>query len=257
MPRDLRITTPENVQISYDLAGPGSRSLAFAIDSFCQTFILLVFAILAARISLQSDSGLHIWMAKWAQAMFGIIAFLVYWGYFFYFEAYKDGQTPGKKFYGLRVVRDNGMPLDVTAAAIRNLVRVIDFLPVLYMAGAWSMLISPESKRLGDYAAGTLVIKERVGETPNIGKSVTTIEEPQTRLIPDISPITSEDYRIVKRFIERQHELGPEVSEQLAGKIAAPLIEKLGINPVEIPGFNNSVFLTEVYIRSQQEKGFL
>ena len=258
MPRDVSIGTPENVPINYELAGLGSRSVAAIIDIVFQGIILGVLGIFAWLLERYSGVKFLDLSGKWLAALIGVVIFAVIYGYSFYFEGFKDGQTPGKRTEGLRVVRDGGLPIDTTAAAIRNLVRLVDFLPFCYMVGAWVVFLSPHWKRLGDYAGGTIVVKERIGEAPSAETAPTTESSaPEGWLIRNASWITPEEYQTVKRFAERADELKPDIKEQLAKRIAEPLIKKLEIDISAQSNFRFSVFLVELQRRCQQERGYL
>ncbi len=158
------IETPEQVVFSYTVAGIGSRAVAALID-------YMLCALLVAAISLGAVSffgALRIaGSAPWVLAILILLVFGVFWGYYVLFEGLWDGQTPGKRRVGLRVVRDGGYSITFGASAVRNIVRVIDLQPgALYGVGMLSAVFSASGKRLGDYAAGTLVVRERAISIP-------------------------------------------------------------------------------------------
>ncbi|MCX8053655.1 MAG: RDD family protein, partial [Armatimonadetes bacterium] len=157
MPRHTRVTTPENVTIIYELAGLGSRGGAALVDLALQG--IMIAAATLVRYLLVVRYGK--WPgATWPNALLGIVIFLIIYGYYVYFEFVWNGQTPGKRLFRLRTVREGGIPVDLACAALRNLVRIVDFLPLMYGLGAIVILASSTNKRLGDYAAGTIVVKE-------------------------------------------------------------------------------------------------
>ena len=92
--------------------------------------------------------------------------FLLVWGYFSLFEAFWRGQTPGKRAMKLRVIKDAGRQITLFESLARNLLRIVDYFPGLYLTGVITMLCNKRSKRLGDLAAGTLVVHERGDEQP-------------------------------------------------------------------------------------------
>jgi uncharacterized RDD family membrane protein YckC len=152
---DLVIATPERVAFQYEVAGIGSRFLAQFIDVLVITAVQIVITIGAAALggifqSIQLFGLVEV-----------ILTFLLLAGYFLVSEAAWNGQTLGKRYVRLRVVGDQGEPISVGQAAIRNLVRVIDFLPALYAVGIVTMFLNSRAKRLGDFAAGTLVVRDR------------------------------------------------------------------------------------------------
>jgi uncharacterized RDD family membrane protein YckC len=152
---DLVISTPERVAFQYEIAGIGSRFLAQILDSLVITVILIAITILAASLGGLFGSG------QLAILIEIILGFILLAGYFLISEAAWNGQTLGKRAARLRVVGDHGEPLTLGQAAIRNLVRIVDFLPVFYAIGMLTLFINGRGKRLGDFAAGTLVVRDR------------------------------------------------------------------------------------------------
>jgi uncharacterized RDD family membrane protein YckC len=161
----LHIDTPENVAFDYQVAGIGSRFLAALIDTI---LILLLQALVNVVLFLLLTSMFGnplLWDTSsavgWTVALFGLIAFAFLWGYYVFFEMKWNGQSPGKRKVGLRVIRTDGMPITLTESLIRNLVRLVDFLPTYYGLGVVTMFINEQARRLGDLAAGTVVIHDR------------------------------------------------------------------------------------------------
>jgi uncharacterized RDD family membrane protein YckC len=152
---DLVISTPERVAFQYEIAGIGSRFLAQIIDS------LIIFAVLVAITILASALGGVFSSGELALLIEVILGFILLAGYFMISEAVWNGQTLGKRSARLRVVGDHGEPLTLAQAAVRNLVRIVDFLPFLYGVGMLTLFIGGRGKRLGDFAAGTLVVRDR------------------------------------------------------------------------------------------------
>jgi uncharacterized RDD family membrane protein YckC len=188
--------TPEGVELGLRVAGPLPRALAWTIDALIRYGALMVFSI--ALIPLGDGVG---------GGLFLIALFLVEWLYPVLFEV-RRGATPGKKMMGLTVVHDNGTPIGWPASMIRNLLRVIDFFPLLYGAGLLSMLINRQFKRLGDLAAGTLVVyvEQARRSNPDIHA------EPQ----PLPVPLAVEEQRALLDFAERSSSLAPARIEELA-----------------------------------------
>jgi uncharacterized RDD family membrane protein YckC len=152
---DLVISTPERVAFQYEIAGIGSRFLAQILDSLVISVILIAITILAASLGGLTGSG------ELALLIEVILGFVLLAGYFLVSEAVWNGQTLGKRAARLRVVGDHGEPLTLGQAAIRNLVRIVDFLPFFYAIGMVTLFINGRGKRLGDFAAGTLVVRDR------------------------------------------------------------------------------------------------
>jgi uncharacterized RDD family membrane protein YckC len=137
---------PEGIELVLRPAGIVARTYAFLIDASIRATILLI-----AGIALGS-------MNRLGGALFLILLFLVEWLYPVLFELLPGSATPGKRAVGLKVLMDSGLPITPAASLVRNLLRAADFLPLLYAFGAVSMLLRPDFKRIGDLAAGTLVV---------------------------------------------------------------------------------------------------
>jgi uncharacterized RDD family membrane protein YckC len=221
--RSLEVRTPESIAFSYELAGLGSRFLAVIVDQAIQIVVLI--AIFAGVILAASRVGTNRQVApvlsqkvaeSIAVALIVVIVFVVLFGYFIVFEAMWNGQTPGKKLLGLRVVRDGGYPIDFGASLIRNLIRVGEWLIGYYILAAISALISPENKRLGDLAAGTIVVRDARLATPR--------NPAQRRDEPIYAPtayLSSEERALIKRFLERRDALSADRRGELAAQLAA------------------------------------
>ena len=197
------ITTPEGVELNLRLAGPVPRACAWAIDLAIRAVVMIVFLVVVSP------------LGGFGFGMFLIAAFLLEWFYPALCEVYFSGATPGKKAMGLRVVNDNGTPVQMAAAMIRNLLRAADFLPVLYGVGLVSMLVNPEFKRLGDLVAQTVVVYR---DDARAGVAI-----PAATPAPPPAPLTLQEARAVLDCAERVPELTPERVDELA-QIAAPLI---------------------------------
>ena len=156
----LTIETPEQTALEFPLAGIGSRFLALAADMLLQAaawcVLLIIFAVSAVSFSLFSKGA-----GVWTIAILIFILFTVQFGYFALFESLWNGQTPGKRWTHLRVIKDSGRPISAYDAILRNFLRIVDEMPTMYAVGLITMLISRENKRVGDYAAGTVVIHEK------------------------------------------------------------------------------------------------
>ena len=152
---DLIVSTPERVAFQYEIAGIGSRFLAQVVDVVIITIIQIIITIGAAALAGIFNAG------ELAVLIEVILTFILIAGYFLISEAAWNGQTVGKRAVRLRVVGDHGEPLTIAQAVIRNLIRVVDFLPVLYAVGIVAMFSNRRAKRLGDFAAGTLVVRDR------------------------------------------------------------------------------------------------
>ncbi len=175
--------------------------MAWLIDVAIRSVIWIVFAIVVGASTIFSNSG------AMAVGIFLIMQFMITWFYTTLFEA-MTGSTPGKKVFGLWVVHDNATPITWSGALIRNFLRVIDFLPFVYMVGLVSMLMDNRFRRLGDLAGGTLVIyRDKTTQTSDFVHDVG---------LPPPEWLTREDRQAVVDFAERSRSLSPDRQQELA-----------------------------------------
>jgi uncharacterized RDD family membrane protein YckC len=217
--RTLEVRTGESIGIRYELAGLGSRFLAVGIDliiQLCVTLAVLI-ALLILSKPLAAAPGLPAVVSKTGRAVFIAIAvvavFRLYFGYFIIFELWWSGRSPGKRALGIRVVRDAGFPIDVGAGTIRNLVRVLEFGLGFYALSAVSAILSPQNKRLGDYAAGTIVVRDRGGEPADMAAYLTRESGGEDGLTPA-------ERELVERYAARRAQLAAGPRRRLAAQIA-------------------------------------
>ncbi len=164
----LVIETPEHVELQFALATIGNRFLACAVDHVIQVGSSVIVYVIARSLSpgLRSAEG-AVFSAEreislWVVAGTIIASFLIFFGYFIFFETVWSGQTPGKRWLKLRVIQEDGRPINFFAALARNLIRFADMIvPPFYSVGIVSVFASARAKRLGDYVANTVVVKER------------------------------------------------------------------------------------------------
>lgn len=234
--RTLSVKTPESIAFSYELAGLGSRFLAVMIDLVIQVAILMAIfwgvMLLAAQKTPITRAVTTPASSKFAEslaiAFFVAIIFLVFFGYFILFEAFWNGRTPGKKVMGLRVVRDGGYPIDFTSAAIRNLIRVGEATLGFYAASAAASIASPENKRLGDMAAGTIVVRDSA-----VASLTALLAESQEG--PRTSMLTDKEHAIVDQFVARRNSLAPAVRAQIAQRIASQVRARVSYDLQKLP----------------------
>ena len=164
----LVIETPERVPLHFALASIGNRFIACAIDHTIQIIALLVLVIVFAIIAEFADLGSRLSNApKWVIALLVILVFVLMSGYFALFEWLWHGQTPGKRWMKLRVIREDGRPIGFFEAIVRNLLREFDVLPFpFYSIGLISVFSTQRDQRVGDLVAGTVVVREREAEAP-------------------------------------------------------------------------------------------
>lgn len=220
----VRIATPEGVELDIGLAGVGSRLAARLIDFLIEGAIIIGLLI---ALGLTSGDG------ETSEAVTAILAivivFAVFWGYNVAFEAFNAGRTPGKKALGLRVVGDIGEPETFSMAATRNLLRVVDELMTLGLAGTIAIIASKDNQRLGDMAAGTLVVKERSAAAKSFEASATfaSLDKLEAARHWDLGAVTPQEHVVVRRFLERRFAIDPRARADLAHQIAVALRPKV------------------------------
>lgn len=207
-----RVATPEGIELTLRLAGPVPRALAWAVDLATRLIALWLLALL-----LSSFGGFG------AGVMF-LVAFLLEWLFPAWCEARWNGATPGKRLLGLMVLNDDGSPVRWAAALTRNLLRAVDFLPMLYATGLVAMLVNRDFKRLGDLAAGTVVVYRE-------GAHRAALIPPAAPLAPPV-PLSLGEQRTLLDLAERAPVLSPARVEELA-ELARPLVGAMRGDPAE------------------------
>jgi len=226
----ITIRTPEGIELKLQLAGVGSRAIAGAADLILQALLTLILALLTGGLS--GANG-------FLEAIFFIGAFVIWLLYPIFFELLARGRTPGKRWTHLRVVRDDGSPVDLPASAIRNLMRLLDGPLILYLPTLIGIAVTARNQRPGDLAAGTLVIRERPPSTV-----ATPAEEvPDDLAAWDVSAITAEELSVVRRFLERRHDLDRSARDQLALRLSQGLRTKVAGAPADL---DSEEFLEEL-----------
>jgi uncharacterized RDD family membrane protein YckC len=211
--------TPEAVQIHPDVAGVGSRTIALIVDTALQVALLIPVLFLPLADGLSSTGE---------TVVVAIVVFVVLWLYYPAFEWLRHGQTPGKRFQGIRVVRTDGQPAGLAPVLVRNLVRIVDVMLLPFLA-LISMVITKRSQRLGDLAAGTMVVRERALPAPSVVPWLVQAEAPSQTL--DTSGLTERDYTVLRTFLTRRSSLETVARQQLAARLAARLREQLRERP--------------------------
>lgn len=224
----VEIETPEQVAFSYTIAGIGSRAAAVLIDYLIMTVALIALGMLLpmlARAILGNSSPFARMSGAWAAALLLLVAFVVQWGYFVFFEALWDGQTPGKRKVGIRVVQDGGYSISFAASAVRNLTRIIDMQPAFcYGVGVVSATFSKSGKRLGDIVAGTMVVRERLVQVPQPDARASATAEAAPALT---AALTVEEYELLDRFLARRTSLEADRRRAIAAQLASRFAEHL------------------------------
>ncbi|MEH2006182.1 RDD family protein [Nostoc sp.] len=248
-----RITfqTPESVELEFILAGIGNRALALLIDYTVLVVTLFVFFLTWTVFSTQlfnffDAQNLGIWLI----AIFFIIGFAIYISYFVFFETLWFGQTPGKWVAKIRVVRDDGRLIGLQQATLRALLRPFD--ETLFI-GAFLIMLGSREKRLGDLAAGTIVIQAQTttaSATLTISEQAKVLHE-QLIQIADLSLLLPDDFAVIRDYLQRRGAMSLKARASLSLKLAEQVVAI--INLEKLPeAVTPDVFLEAVYLVYQQ-----
>jgi uncharacterized RDD family membrane protein YckC len=224
----LSIDTPEQIALELPLAGIGSRFLALVIDTLIQFIIYFIGTVAFALISL--GAFVINWVPKsMGIALFVLLSFSVYWGYFALFEIFWKGQTPGKRYAGIRVIKESGRPINAFEAITRNLMRAVDSLPGFYGVGLVTMMLNKQNRRLGDFVAGSIVVHEKL--TKEVKPAWTVPGQEQSSLAPELVSVTTDDLILIETYLQRRWDLDSIVRNNTAIQIANRLEAKTGVKP--------------------------
>src|SRR5438876_472067 len=215
--RRLAIETPEHLVLELELAGVGSRIAAAACDAVLLGVLYVALGLVLVALATGRESP-----GPWSTlvAVLALLAlFLLFWGYFLLFEALNHGRTPGKRLMGIRVVMDTGHPITFAAAAVRNLIRVVDALP-FGLVGLAFVLFHPQNKRLGDIVAGTVVARDRPEDLQLAG--VPTNRQPGAEPLETGPPeLSDEEFRLLDQYLERLERLDGTLRRRFMADLAA------------------------------------
>jgi len=231
MERSVDVATGESVAFSYELAGLGSRFFAVFIDLVIQIGVALaVILLIAWAASAFPPPAKEPAVSKLGEAILDallvVASFMLFVGYFIVFEWRWAGRTPGKRLLGIRVVRDGGFPVDFTASVIRNVVRILEAGLGFYAISAVATLLSPQNRRLGDMAAGTIVVRDHRYERTTAA-SLRADRDGDDPLVGELTPAERD---LVRRYAARRKTLNLEARAAVAAQIAATIRPKLGVS---------------------------
>ena len=254
----LIIETPERVPLHFGLASIGNRFIACAIDHAIQTFALILiflgFLLLADTTNVESAFSTA---PKWVYAVMIIVLFLILTGYFAFFEWLWSGQTPGKRWLKLRVIREDGRPITFWEASVRNLIRSFDMMPApFYSIGLISVFSTTRDQRVGDMVAGTVVVREREAEAPAFAEVFASpVSDPALRrsfkpvnFTGDLNSLTESEIQVVETFLRRRWDLADVPRQWMAWRVSLPILYK--IRPAyDLESFTYEGFLEELLHR--------
>ncbi|HEX7729740.1 MAG TPA: RDD family protein [Terracidiphilus sp.] len=239
----LSIDTPELVSIEMGLAGIGSRFIAVLIDTliWALALVIVTIALIVVMPAIRAFGRLS---AQWTVALYTFLIFLFNWGYFTLFEAFWNGQTPGKRVAKIRVIQRSGRAIGLFESMARNFIRYVDQFPFFYAVGVIAVFATKQHQRLGDLAAGTLVVRDRREEAPLWGETgartfTASIFEPPKPAEPsmapplfpasDVSRLAASDLEVMEGFFARRLDLSLETRATLAERIASAVQAKAGL----------------------------
>ena len=255
----INLQTPESVELEFTLAGIGNRSFALIIDYIIVGLTALLTWSISYYLAYQIDPGFISGSnpnlpAQWIIAIQSLVAFAIYAGYFVILETLWQGQTPGKKWTKIRVIRDNGKPERLPQAILRALLRPVD--DILFI-GVFFIVFSQREKRIGDLVAGTLVVQdEQASKSANFDISPEAQDlAVQLRVESEIANLLPEDFATIRDFLQRRQNIMLEYQHQLSRKLAEQVKEIILLEKVP-EGYSNSQFLEAVYLAYQQNNDY-
>ena len=261
----LIIETPERVPLHFALASIGNRFLACAIDHTIQVLAVALIAMVALILANFSTVGETMTSApKWVYAVMIILLYLVFSGYFAFFEWVWSGQTPGKRWLKLRVIREDGRPVTFWEACVRNLLRSFDMQPApFYSVGLISVFSTRRDQRVGDLVAGTVVVREREAEAPAFSKVFAApVSDPALRrsfkpvdFTASLTSLTDAEIQVVEVFLRRRWDLPDMPRQWMAWRVSLPILYKL--RPTyDLNTFTYEGFLEELLHRYLEQHRF-
>lgn len=253
----VTLQTPESVELEFTLAGIGNRAYALLIDYVVSGLLITVFIIAWTYFSIQLYSIIENWLgtnnqlAQWLIAIPILIGFCIYIGYFVFFEALWQGQTPGKRYVKIRVIRDDGRPISLQQSTLRALLRPIDD---TFFIGVFLIALSKREKRLGDMVAGTLVIQEErsfVAATFPLSAQAQDLAN-QLQIEADLSRMLPEDFAVIREYLQRRQVMTPKAKSEVSKQLADQIKEIIALETIPQKVTAN-VFLEAVYLAYQQQ----
>jgi uncharacterized RDD family membrane protein YckC len=252
----ITLQTPESVELEFTLAGIGNRAYALLIDYLVWGLILISFLISWLIFSTQLADAIGTLVGGseqvqlWLQAIQLLISFFIYVGYFVFFETLWQGQTPGKRYVKIRVIRDDGRPVGLQQSTLRALLRPVDD---TFCLGIFLIILGKREKRLGDWVAGTLVIQE---ERPFASATFPVSEQAQAianqlQIEADLSRLLPEDFAVIREYLQRSGAMTTQAKAELSRELAHQVKEIIALE--KIPKVTAHLFLEAVYLAYQQQ----
>jgi uncharacterized RDD family membrane protein YckC len=266
----LIIETPERVELEFALASIGNRFLAVLLDHLIQFLLILSVLLTVDALSKSGTQFFRDLFSKdiseapnWILAIGILFLFFLFSGYFAFFEWFWSGQTPGKKLMRLRVIREDGRPITLWEALVRNVLRIVDAFPgfvvPLYSLGLICIFLNSRDQRVGDLFAGTVVIREFSDQVMTfeelisepLNDPVLTRYKKRVQFQADLKTLTKEEVAVVESFLRRRLDLDEKRRDWMAWRLALPIMQK--IKPIyEAKDFTYEGFLEELVYKYRQ-----
>ena len=236
----IEVETPERVRFSFRLAGPAQRAAAYLVDLIVRGAVLTAFALVAGVSGLVGGaSGAGIGLTL-------LVLFVVEWGYYVLCERLMNGRSIGKRVLQLRVVRSDGLPIGFAESLLRNLLRAADFLPAGYALGVLVAAVDPRFRRLGDLAAGTMVVVERRQPVLPAVEIKPAVQPRELEAIPLKPPVNHDELEAIELFLRRAAELNVSREQELAELVAPVFARRMQV------GYRNAArLLALIYHRAR------
>lgn len=237
------VQTPENVSLEFELAGPGSRGVAVAIDTIIQSAAAGIISLILYIVAGEDRMNLMLVRENTFYIVLGLLlTFGLQFGYFFLFEAFMKGATPGKKIVGLKVIMADGEPLSITAALIRNLIRIGDMLPGIYAVGILSVVLNRRYMRVGDMAANTVVVKVRSEKNGLAVQPAAAAAAEHRNFI-----LSQKEEALLAEYRDRtRNPRCPVVSDALETQLYHHFYNKIGLVPGLYDNFSKKAYLDKL-----------
>lgn len=254
----VTLQTPESVKLQFTLAGIGNRVQALFYDYLVIGVLLLAVlsgfsALLVSSIDLAAllnldEEDLQLWI----DALQILITSFLYTGYFIGFEVFWQGQSPGKRYTQIRVIREDGRAVGLKQAVLRTLIRPVDD---LFFVGLFMILFTEREKRLGDWAAGTLVIQTEAPAQRSEFSTSTAAQELAQQLSQQsvLSQLTPDDFAVIREFLRRRPMMEAQAKAQVAADLCRQTAEKIQLGALPI-GVTPEIALEAVYLACQEQR---
>ncbi|MBW4441477.1 MAG: RDD family protein [Plectolyngbya sp. WJT66-NPBG17] len=248
----IKIRTPESVELEFTLAGIGNRTIALVVDYLLWGAVLIGLLIFWTVLSFQLQqyfptvSNIELWIT----AISILMTFAVYTGYFVFFETLWRGQTPGKRYSKIRVIRDDGQPIGVAQAILRALIRPIDD---TFFVGMLLIILTKREKRLGDLIAGTMVIQEERSIAASTFTTSSEAESLADELLTaqNLNALLPDDFAVIREYLQRRSLLDARARTDLSLKLARQARDLIGMQDLPFQ-MTPDLFLEAVYLAYQR-----